>query len=304
MSNSVTASTTIAHEPEVEKGCRDGDLVRIHSSSIYPRLSRPAVPYHTMRIKASLLVLLGAIACQTHNVSTAPTPAIAATPTSNSIQMVVVVTDDWNAVPGVMRRYERDGVRTAWRGVGTDVPVVVGAAGLGWGDGLHGTGSPGEAGPVKHEGDNRSPAGVFRLTSAFGYAPKVSFPWIKMPYVEATDDYKCVDDVRSMHYNQMLFTSPSHPIDWTSAEDMHRRDSLYRLGVVVEHNANGQHVGGGSCIFLHLWPGADGNTSGCTAFAPGAMNDLLAWLDPDAVPVLVQLPRSEYAKLRSSWGLP
>jgi L,D-peptidoglycan transpeptidase YkuD (ErfK/YbiS/YcfS/YnhG family) len=261
-----------------------------------------------MRITGSLLVLLGAIACQTRNASTAPIPASASAldtkPTSNSLQLVVVVTDDWSSVPGEMRRYERDGVRTTWRAVGTGVAVVVGAAGLGWGDGLHGTGSPGETGPIKHEGDNRSPAGVFRLTSAFGYAPKASFPWIKMPYVEATDAYKCVDDVRSLHYNQMLFTSPALRIDWTSAEDMHRRDSLYRLGVVVEHNINGRRIGGGSCIFLHLWPGRDGNTSGCTAFAPDAMNELLAWLDPDAVPLLVQLPRSEYARLRSLWGLP
>jgi D-alanyl-D-alanine dipeptidase len=159
-------------------------------------------------------------------------------------------------------------------------------------------------GPIKREGDNRSPAGVFRLTSAFGYAPKSSFPWIRMPYVEATDAYKCVDDVRSVHYNQMLFAAPGTPIDWKSAEDMHRRDSLYSLGVVVEHNGNGREVGGGSCIFLHIWPGADGNTSGCTAFASDAMNELLAWLDPDALPILVQLPRSSYERLRSQWRLP
>jgi D-alanyl-D-alanine dipeptidase len=218
--------------------------------------------------------------------------------------MVVVITDDWDAIPGVMRRYERDGVRTPWRVVGREVQVVVGAAGLGWGDGLHGIGSPGETGPIKREGDNRSPAGAFRLTSAFGYAPKSTFPWIKMPYVEATDAYKCVDDVRSVHYNQMLFAGPGTAIDWKSAEDMHRRDSLYSLGVVVEHNGNGREVGAGSCIFLHIWPGADGNTSGCTAFASDAMNELLAWLDPDAIPILVQLTRSSYERLRAQWGLP
>jgi L,D-peptidoglycan transpeptidase YkuD (ErfK/YbiS/YcfS/YnhG family) len=125
-----------------------------------------------------------------------------------------------------------------------------------------------------------------------------------MPYVTATDAYKCVDDSRSVHYNQMLFSTPAVRLDWSSAEDMHRRDSLYSLGVVVEHNANGREIGGGSCIFLHIWPGPDGNTSGCTAFASDAMNELLAWLDPDALPILVQLPRSEYDRLRSRWGLP
>jgi D-alanyl-D-alanine dipeptidase len=216
--------------------------------------------------------------------------------------MIVVVTDDWSSVPGVMRRYARDGVRSSWRAIGTDIPVVVGATGMGWGDGLHGVGSPGEPGPIKHEGDQRSPAGAFRLSSAFGYAPKDSMSWIKLPYTRATDAYKCVDDAASVHYNQMLMST--HAIDWRSAEDMHRRDSLYSLGVVVEHNANGREIGGGSCIFLHIWPGPDGSTVGCTAFASDAMRDLLAWLDPDALPVLVQLPRSEYEHLRMKWVLP
>jgi len=227
-----------------------------------------------------------------------------AAPTNASLQLIVVITDDWDAVPGVMRRYERDGVRAPWRAVGGDVPVVVGAAGLGWGDGLHGIGSPGEAGPIKREGDNRSPAGVFRLSSTFGYPPRDSLSWIEMPYEQATDAYKCVDDPSSLHYNQMLFSTRVSRVDWRSAEDMHRSDSLYRLGVVVEHNANGHEIGGGSCIFLHIWPGPDGNTAGCTAFASGPMLQLLAWLRPESMPLLVQLPRTEYDRLRARWALP
>ena len=262
---------------------------------------------------ALALVLLGLVACQPRGVTTAPAPAAgdsarrtasAPAPTSKSLQLIVVVTNDWTEVPGVMRRYERDGVRAPWRAVGADVPVVVGASGLGWGDGLHGIGSPGEAGPIKHEGDNRSPAGVFRLSSTFGYAPRDSLPWITMPYAQATDAYKCVDDPRSLHYNQMVFSNRVSSIDWHSAEDMHRRDSLYRLGVVVEHNANGREIGGGSCIFLHIWPGPEGDTAGCTAFASSAMLEVLAWLRPEAVPILVQLTRAEYARLRAAWALP
>ena len=261
------------------------------------------------RVVATLAVVAGITACQPHPVATAPLPVSTATrsaaaPTASALQMLLVITDDWDAVPGVMRRFERDGVRSVWRPVGSDIAVVVGGAGLGWGDGLHGTGSPNEPGPIKQEGDNRSPAGVFRLTSAFGYAPRDSMSWITMPYAQATDAYKCVDDAASIHYNQMLFRQPGSAVDWRSAEDMHRRDSLYRMGVVVEHNANGQRVGAGSCIFLHIWPGAAGNTSGCTAFSSDAMNALLAWLKPESLPILVQLPRSEYDRLRALWGLP
>jgi D-alanyl-D-alanine dipeptidase len=269
-----------------------------------------------LRCSSAALIAFGVVACQPHSVTTTPTPvsgsgepasfphAAYSVPTSDALQMVLVITDAWDSIPGEMRRFERDGVRATWRPVGATVPVVVGAAGLGWGDGLQGIGSPGEAGPVKHEGDNRSPAGVFRLTSTFGYAPKDSFPWIRMPYAQATDMYKCVDDPTSVHYNQMLFRDPQSRIDWKSAEDMHRPDSLYRLGVVVAHNANGTEVGGGSCIFLHIWPGPAGNTSGCTAFGSDAMLELLRWLEPEALPILVQLTRSEYNRLRGAWALP
>jgi D-alanyl-D-alanine dipeptidase len=225
-------------------------------------------------------------------------------PISGSLQLVVVVTDGWDSVPGTMQRYQRDGVRSRWRAYGSQVPVVVGATGLGWGIGLHGVGSPGEPGPVKHEGDQRSPAGVFRLTSAFGYAPHDSMSWVDMPYVQAVDEYKCVDDSASVHYNQMVMREAGTPADWRSAEDMHRPDSLYELGVVVEHNANGRKVGGGSCIFLHIWPGPQGSTVGCTAFASSAMKELLQWLEPESLPVLVQLTRGEYERLRTAWELP
>jgi D-alanyl-D-alanine dipeptidase len=265
-----------------------------------------------LRAAAGILVFLGIIGCQPHIPATASSPvpapegrtAIRANPTNSALQMIVVITDDWSSVPGVMRLYERDGVRTPWRPAGEQIPVVVGESGLGWGDGLHGIGSPGEPGPVKHEGDGRSPAGAFRLTSAFGYAPRDSLSWIRMPYTQATDAYKCVDDSASVHYNQMLLSNHATPLDWHSAEDMHRPDSLYRLGVVVAHNPNGRDVGAGSCIFLHIWPGPAGSTVGCTAFSSDAMARVLAWLDPEALPILVQLPRSEYDRLRMAWALP
>lgn len=268
-----------------------------------------------LRCTLESLLVLGVVGCQPHPVlSPSSGPAMSNSqasprspyriPTGSSLQLILVVTADWDSVPGVMRRFERDGVREPWRRIGSEVPVVVGAAGLGWGNGLHGIGSPGQPGPVKHEGDNRSPAGVFRLTSTFGYVPRDSVAWIQMPYTQATDAYKCVDDSASVHYNQMLLRDPHSAVDWHSAEDMHRPDSLYRFGVVVEHNANGREVGGGSCIFLHIWPGPAGNTAGCTAFASDAMMELLAWLKPDALPILVQLPQSMYNQLRSAWALP
>ena len=266
---------------------------------------------HRLFHRSFAIAVVGIAACRPQPVTTAPVPSAKAlphgaleSPISGSLQLVVVVTDSWDSVPGVMQRYQRDGVRSRWSAYGSEVPVVVGAAGLGWGIGLHGVGSPGEPGPIKHEGDNRSPAGAFRLTSAFGYAPHDSMSDVSMPYVQAVDEYKCVDDSASVHYNEMVMREVGSHVDWRSAEDMHRRDSLYELGVVVEHNANGRKVGGGSCIFLHIWPGPEGSTVGCTAFSSSAMKQLLEWLEPESLPVLVQLTRGEYARLRTAWALP
>ena len=70
---------------------------------------------------APALIVVGLAACQARGVSTGPSPVTGdsarritsaptdVAPTNRSLQLLVVVTDDWTAVPGVMRRYERDG---------------------------------------------------------------------------------------------------------------------------------------------------------------------------------------------------
>jgi D-alanyl-D-alanine dipeptidase len=62
--------------------------------------------------------------------------------------------------------------------------------------------------------------------------------------------------------------------------------------------------GRGSCIFLHIWTGADSHTAGCTAFDEGKLRDVIVWLDPKRQPLLVQLTAQDYSALRSDWKLP
>ena len=93
-------------------------------------------------------------------------------------QMVLVTTDSWDAVDATLQRYERASAADAWAPVGGPVRAAVGRTGLAWGTGLHPrTG----AGPEKREGDGKAPAGVFRLSSAFGYAPAAEAGVIRMP---------------------------------------------------------------------------------------------------------------------------
>ena len=228
-----------------------------------------------------------------------------------SRQLVLVTTDGWTATDGTLRRFERDGA--GWRAVGEPVAVVVGRGGLGWGRGLHGEPPPGD--PWKAEGDGRAPAGAFSLSAAFGYAE--SEP-TGLPYLRSTPAVQCVDDAASASYNLVLDSAAVGAADWGSKEQMRRRDGLYRIGVVVAHNGSGVGpgvlaappagpapvAGGGSCIFLHVWRGPGTATAGCTAMPDGSLQEVLAWLDADAQPVLVQLPASEAERLRAGWGLP
>jgi D-alanyl-D-alanine dipeptidase len=62
--------------------------------------------------------------------------------------------------------------------------------------------------------------------------------------------------------------------------------------------------GGGSCIFLHVWRGPESTTSGCTAMPEGDLAEVIRWLDHDAVPVVVELPRAAYLRRVRSWELP
>jgi D-alanyl-D-alanine dipeptidase len=225
-----------------------------------------------------------------------------AAPLARSRQLVVVTTRGWDAVGGVLRRFERRGARGAWAQVGADVPVVVGRTGLAWGAGL--VEVTGAAGPRKREGDGKAPAGVFRLGPAFGFADaREASARLRLPYKPLTASTECVDDPASRRYNLVVERGASGAADWKSSERM-REVEGYRWGLVVAHNAEPPAPGLGSCIFLHVWAGPEKGTAGCTAMGRGNLEALLGWLDPAKRPLLVQLPDGEYARLRGSWRLP
>lgn len=206
-------------------------------------------------------------------------------------QLVVVTTPDWNATQGTLQRYEKHLFH--WRAVGAPINVVIGRTGLAWGRGLN----PPMDGPQKHEGDGKSPAGIFNLGTSFGFAPKAAW---KVPYLQLHDTTECVDDGASTFYNQIVERTALS--DWKSSEKM-RSIQQYKWGAFVSHNTPA-HPGSGSCIFLHIWGGPSSTTTGCTAMAEEDLTTLLGWLDPKSSPRLIQLTRPEYERLRRDWKLP
>jgi len=219
---------------------------------------------------------------------------------SAKTQLVTVVSDDWTSFRAKLRRYERSPGQ-AWKPVGLPIDVVLGREGYGWGRGLHGGKAPeGRPGPIKHEGDGRSPAGVFNIGTAYGY--EAARKNVSLPYVQATPELRCVDDPKSRHYNRIVSIKKTVP-DWQSAEYMHREDELYSIAIVVEHNTQRTEPGAGSCIFIHVWRGPDSGMTGCTAMPMDTLETFASWLQPNAA-VLVALPQSEYDALKNPWGLP
>ena len=208
---------------------------------------------------------------------------------------MLVTSSEWAASEARLQRWQADGAG-AWKEVGAAIPVTLGSAGLGWGLGLHREAT----GPRKREGDRRSPAGVFTLGDAFGYAASAP-AGVRVRYRGADRRDYFVDDVASADYNQwrrIPAPAPNEPGErWGSFERMRREDAAYELGLVVQHNA-ACVPGAGSAIFVHVWGAPHAPTLGCTAMSKEDLLTLLRWLNPAAAPVLVQAPRAALPALR------
>jgi L,D-peptidoglycan transpeptidase YkuD (ErfK/YbiS/YcfS/YnhG family) len=124
-----------------------------------------------------------------------------------------------------------------------------------------------------HEGDKRSPVGVFTLTDAGGVLPD---PGAKLPYTEsasfqaphywAESHWHDFDYVIAIDYNRVKGTSPNDPT-----------------------RPEGQSKGGS--IWLHMDHGS--GTSACVSLSKSGMEYLLRTLDPAAHPVIVMGDKAE-----------
>jgi L,D-peptidoglycan transpeptidase YkuD (ErfK/YbiS/YcfS/YnhG family) len=213
-------------------------------------------------------------------------------------QLVLVITPGWDDVHGELRRFERRAATDTWKAVGSAAAIAVGKNGSAWDSDIV---RP-LPGPVKAEGDGRSPAGVFTLGTAFGFVSAPDASWLKMPYLHVIEGIECVDDSSSKVYNQIVNRRTIASPDWNSSEKMREVGEAYRWGVVINYNSSPAVAKRGSCIFLHI--GGEHGTAGCTATSPDQLRAVMEWLDLKQNPVMVQLPKAAYEKLRGAWNLP
>ncbi|NWF90834.1 MAG: L,D-transpeptidase family protein [Ignavibacteriaceae bacterium] len=245
-----------------------------------------------IRVKAYLLILIIVLPSYSQS-NNSPVPR-------ESKQLIIVLTDSTSSTKGFL--YRCDKKNGTWKLISSKLPIVLGRNGLGWGRGLHQIDS--SLLPVKVEGDGKSPAGVFTLSYAFGYAKVETMKNLKFPYIEVTSMLECIDDVKSKYYNQLVNNNEADTIDWQSSEKMYFADVYYEQGIVVDQNINPIEKGAGSCIFLHNWATPNETSAGCTEMAPENLKEIINWLNYSDYPILVQLTEPLYRFYQQQWELP
>jgi|GEM_PF-815687 len=240
----------------------------------------------------------------------APAPAAAGSgaarssgfPVAGCRQLVLVTAADANANRGTLRLFERQGPDAPWREAGAATACSLGRTGLGVGRGL---GEP-LAGPAKHGGDGRTPAGLFRLPEAFGYAGAdvARKAGVRLPYAAVTDRTACVTEPGSELFGKVAGPE-KRPDGLTLRQDrMVRSDGANVWGVVIGHNQDAPEPQAGTCLFVNVRPEGGAPTGGSIGLPEARAAALVAWLDPVAEPLLAVLPEKQYQQRQAAWGLP
>jgi L,D-peptidoglycan transpeptidase YkuD (ErfK/YbiS/YcfS/YnhG family) len=203
-------------------------------------------------------------------------------------RLVLVVVPTMDTTKAVMQTFERDTPASAWTRSSAPEPTVVGARGIAWGDSFRSFARGDE--PIKHEGDQRTPAGIYRFGASFGFA-KTNRPG----YLHLTPGANfCVDDPSSPLYGRIVPRSTVGKK--VSGEDM-AAFPLNKRGIVISYPSN-REAKGGSCIFVHVWGGDGVGTAGCVALPEARVEHLQDWVRKRRHAAIAILPASALARFK------
>ena len=230
-------------------------------------------------------------------------PGSAGFPEADCRQLVLVTAADARATRGTLRRLTRSAPGAPWTEVGQPVPCQLGRNGLAIGRG-RGLGQP-LAGPAKRQGDGRTPAGLFPLPAAFGYATvqAAGAAGVRLHYTAVTDRVSCVVDAASPLFGRVVGPD-ERPQGGLRQDRMARDDGANVWGVVIGHNNGAVDPEAGTCLFVNVRPAGGPPTGGSIGIPSDAAAALAAWLDPTARPLLAVLPEGDFRSLAATWGLP
>src|SRR5262252_7345463 len=248
-------------------------------------LGTRTMPKPTGLIFAAAAILVSPVYVSAVLAATCPAPIAQAS------RLVLVATQSMDTALATLQRFTRRSADLPWKRVGAAEPAVVGKAGLGWGFPFLDVKENEE--PEKVEGDNRTPAGFFRIGASFRFAPSRRRGYIELKSGETV----CVEDPASPLYNTITKRSD---IGAVLADDM-RSSPFYRSGLFVDYPSDGA-TRRGSCILIHIWSAPDKGTAGCVGLPEARVEALQEFSRVGAV--LAVLPATAFDRFQSCLPAP
>ncbi len=211
------------------------------------------------------LLCVGSIVLATAPVGQAQTVPWFAQSVRNATQVISVV--GVGGSKAKMDVYQRTGV--GWQPVAAGIPAWIGAKGMA---------------PETHDGEMKTPMGIFTLDFAFGTAPN---PGGGLPYVQVGPDHWWDGDMKSPTYNTMQVCKKAQcPFDTDPASGTENLQIPQYVHAVVMGVNKARVPGNGGAFFLHATDG--GPTAGCVAIDDDKLVEIMRWLRPGALIAIAQ----------------
>jgi L,D-peptidoglycan transpeptidase YkuD (ErfK/YbiS/YcfS/YnhG family) len=151
-----------------------------------------------------------------------------------------------------------------WKPIGVGIPAHIGANGMA---------------PETHDGQMKTPMGIFTLDFAFGTAPN---PGGGLQYVQVGPDHWWDGDMKSPTYNTMQVCKKAQcPFDTSPGSGTENLDIPQYVHAVVMGVNKERIPGNGGAFFVHATDG--GPTAGCVAIDDATLVQIVRWLRPGAL---------------------
>jgi L,D-peptidoglycan transpeptidase YkuD (ErfK/YbiS/YcfS/YnhG family) len=138
----------------------------------------------------------------------------------------------------------------------------------------------------KREGDGKTPSGIFKIGSAFGYENHLES---EVSFIKLNDNHYWISNPESDDYNKLVEYISSDRQD----EKMRRNDHLYKYGIIIRYNMDEVVKNLGSAIFIHVERRKGAPTAGCVSFEEERMVELIKWLRPGKNPIIIMGTQKE-----------
>ena len=113
-------------------------------------------------------------------------------------------------------------------------------------------------GKKKVEGDNITPAGIYKILNVYYRSDRIKKINTKFKIYQIKKDMGWCDDPKSKKYNRLVKLPSKY-----GYEELHRKDNIYDLVLVLNYNMKPIIKNKGSAIFIHIANKNYKKTAGC-----------------------------------------